>query len=119
MHKVEIEDGEKISEIDISIEADYLGFYVSYENFGYYKVKGKCNDTHITSRGYGFIKTDNLISENCYVRHTGKGDVYVNVSGRLKVSLEFTGNVYYRGNPSEIVIDRQLSSGRLIPLEEN
>jgi hypothetical protein len=117
LSSIEIADWGKVSEFDISIEADYFYLVVSYENFGYYKVKGTCNNTNLRSYGSCFFMTDSLVSKECSVKHFGIGDVYVNFTSSLKVWLEFTGNVYYKGNPSDIILEQQLSSGKLIPID--
>jgi len=43
--------------------------------------------------------------------------MYVNATDNLTVSLEFTGNIFYKGNPSKIVIENQSSSGKLIKMD--
>lgn len=105
----------KVSEVDVAIDADFCGIYMSSDNFGYFKVKGKAQSADIWGWGSAYVMADELvIAGNCHVKQRGMADVYVNVAGQLSVSLEFTGDVYYKGNPSQIIIEQQLSSGRLI-----
>ena len=104
----------KISEIDINIDVKSCGIYMSSDNFGVFKIKGKCENADLWGWGSAVVKADSLLAKNCHVKHRGFGDVYVNVSQQLAVSLEFSGNVYYTGNPSKIAIEEKLSSGSLI-----
>ncbi len=104
----------KISEVDVNIDANFCGIYMSSDNFGYFKIKGKAQTADIWGWGSAYVMADSLVSQNCHVLQRGMADVHVNVSGQLSVSLEFTGNVYYTGNPAEIIIENQTSTGRLI-----
>lgn len=104
----------KVSEVDVNIDANFCGIYMSSDNFGYYKVKGKAQNAEIWGWGSAYVIADSLVTQNCHVLQRGMADVYVNVTGQLSVSLEFTGDVYYTGNPTSVVIEKQTSSGRLI-----
>jgi hypothetical protein len=101
------------SEIDIDINVDNCMLVNSPEHFGLFKAKGKSNYTFLWNRGSCKFQTDSLESTSCYVKHGGWGDVYVNVLENLTVSLESTGNIYYKGSPNT-TIERRLSSGNLI-----
>jgi Protein of unknown function (DUF2807). len=106
----------KVSEVDVSVDVNSCGIYMSSDNFGYFKIKGRCNNADLWGWGSAIVRADSLLAKDCHIKHRGFNDVYVNVSGRLSVSLEYSGNVYYSGTPSEIIIENQLSSGRLIKL---
>jgi hypothetical protein len=106
----------KVSEVDVSLDVNFCSITMSSDNSGYFKVKGKAQTADIWGWGSAYVLADSLIAQNCHVLHRGMADVYVNVTGKLSVDIEFTGNVYYTGNPSEIVIEKQLSSGKLIKL---
>jgi hypothetical protein len=110
-------DFDKVSEVDVNLDVTFCGIYMSSDNYGYFKVKGKAQSADIWGWGSAYVKADSLVAQNCSVLHRGMADVYVNVTGKLSVSLEFSGDVYYTGNPTEIVIVEQLSSGRLIKMD--
>ena len=109
-----IVDWGKVSEVDVNLDVNFCGIYMSNDNFGYYKIKGKTRTADFWALGSAYVIADSLVTQNCRVWQHGLADVYVNVTGWLIVSLEFTGNVYYTGNPSEVFIEKQISTGRLI-----
>lgn len=110
-----IVDWWKVSEVDVDLDVNFCGIYMSSDNFGYFKVRGKAQFADIWGWGSARVMADELVvAGNCHVTQRGMADVYVNVNGQLGVSLEFTGNVYYRGNPNQITIEQQTSTGRLI-----
>ncbi|HEY4787673.1 MAG TPA: DUF2807 domain-containing protein [Bacteroidales bacterium] len=111
-----IVDWWKVSEVDVNLDANFCGIYMSSDNFGYFKVKGKTQTADIWGWGSAYVHADSLVAQNCHVLQRGMADVYVNVTGQLSVDLEFTGDVYYTGNPTEVIIEKQTSSGRLIKL---
>ena len=104
----------KVSEVDINLDVNFCGIYMSSDNFGYFKVKGKAQTADIWGWGSAYVLADSLVTQNCHVIQRGMADVHVNVTGQLAVSLEFTGDVYYRGNPTEVIIEKQTSTGKLI-----
>jgi hypothetical protein len=60
----------------------------------------------------GIITASNLQTDFCYLRNSGTGNCYVNVTKELGVEIQHTGNVYYRGTPYKI--DQQITgSGKL------
>ena len=107
-------DWGKVSEVDVNLDVNYCVINMSSDNFGYFKAKGKAQYSDIWGWGSATVRTDSLVSQNCHVTQRGMADVYVNVTGQLSVSLEFTGNVYYAGNPASTIIEKQVSSGKLI-----
>ena len=110
-------DWTMFSEIDVNLDVDYCELINSPEHFGVIKAKGKSKSTFLWNRGSCQFLTDSLESVSCYVKQHGWGDMYVNATDNLTVSLEFTGNVFYKGNPSKVVIENQLSSGKLIKMD--
>jgi hypothetical protein len=111
-------DWTMFSEIDVNLNVDYCELINSPEHFGVIKAKGKSKSTFLWNRGSCKFLTDSLESASCYVIQHGWGDVYVNATELLTVSLEFTGNVYYFGQPAQINIQNQLSGGRLIKADQ-
>ena len=106
----------KFSEVDLNVDVNTCGIYMSSDNFGYFKIKGKCVYLDLWGWGSSIVRADSLKAENCSVLQRGIGNVYVNTSNELKVSLEYSGNVYYTGNPSSIIVEEQKSTGQLIKM---
>jgi hypothetical protein len=106
----------KVSEVDVTVDVNTCAVYMTFDNFGSFKVKGKCNYAEFWGWGSSIVRADSLIATNCDVLQRGIGNVYVNVTNQLSVSLNYSGNVYYTGNPAEIIIKEQKSTGQLIKM---
>jgi hypothetical protein len=108
-------DWGKMSQADVAVNVRSVSISMSSDNFGVYKLKGNCQSAYLWGWGSCFVYADSLKAQSCYVLQRSIGDVYVNVVNNLTVSLEQTGNVYYRGTPT-LVTEKQTSSGKLISL---
>ena len=76
---------------------------------------GVSDVTTLISYGFGPLHAENLISEFTYVSCYSPNDMFVYSSIELAVEIGNIGNVYYRGNPTNITTN-YLSEGRLYPL---
>ncbi len=107
-------DWGKFSEVDMNVDVEYCLIAMSSDNFGNFKVKGKAATATFWGWGSCLVRADSLITNNCTVLHRGMGNVYVHAVDQLNVSIEFSGNIYYTGNPSNLVIDNHTGSGMLV-----
>lgn len=74
---------------------------------------GRSDYTYLYNTGNGYIRAQGLLSKDAYVRSRSTGDCYVNTLNSLKVKIEYQGDIYYSGQPSNI--DQDISgSGKLI-----
>lgn len=113
LHSFIILDWGIFSDIDITLDVERCVLVNSPEHFGLIKAQGKSNYTWLWNRGSCKFRTENLINVSCFAQQAGWGDMYVNATNDLSVSLESTGNVYYNGNPKTINIEKQ-KGGSLI-----
>jgi len=102
------------TELDVTLDVNNCAIDLSSDDFGHYTVRGKAVSATFNGKGSSFIYANELQVQNCTVKQISIGDIYINVSNELRVSLLSSGNVYYRGNPNKIVIDKLSSSGKLI-----
>jgi len=106
-----------VNEVDVNLDVRYCGIFMVSDNAGYFKIKGKCYSAYLEGWGSCQVRADSLVvSNDCYIEHRGMGDVYVNAVSLLSASIEFTGNVYYTGHPTQIIVNRK-STGQLINLD--
>ena len=110
-------DWGKFCEVDVTVNSEYCGIFMGADSFGAYTVKGKCTDSEIWAGGSSKVQADSLISDNCFVRQRGWGDVYINVMKQLKIKFECISTIYYKSTPSEITVDDHLFAGKVIKLE--
>jgi hypothetical protein len=66
--------------------------------------------------GYGKIDNSSLIANQVYLENRSSNNIYVNSIKTLEVTINNIGNVYYKGNPPNILISGK-GSGQLIKLD--
>ncbi len=63
--------------------------------------------------GFGELNSEALKSVQCYATNKGTNNSYLYATDVLEVKIEYNGNIYYRGNPANI-IQTVNGNGRLI-----
>jgi hypothetical protein len=107
----------RFAEINASINANFCGIYMTLDDFGQYRVKGKCNYTDILQCGSGLVDCRNLSTLKCNIIQKSSADTYLNVKEELIiVEMKGLGNIYYSGNPDTIKYLNQPVSGKLIKI---
>ena len=85
---------------------------VSVRGSGSLTLSGTCNFAEISVESSGSFSGSNLEIRGAEVINRGSGHIYVWVIDRLNVTVQGSGNVYYKGNP---LINSKISdSGKLI-----
>lgn len=75
-------------------------------------LNGRCDDLETDVQGSGTIEAKELHATNVKAAVQGSGDIHVHVTGRLKVSIGGSGDITYKGNPTEVKKD-VMGSGEL------
>ena len=73
---------------------------------------GESSSGSFTISGSGHISSYNYSQIDCISKISGSGDMYLNVSEKLDVTISGSGSVYYIGDPSLNV--KITGSGRVI-----
>ncbi len=79
-------------------------------------VTGHIGVTYAYSSGYGTIDMSETDSDDIYISNLGTNDLYIKANKRIDAQLSYLGNIYYRGNPSQ-VDEKYTNSGRLINIK--
>jgi uncharacterized protein (AIM24 family) len=79
-------------------------------------IRGNADEIAIFSRGTGFTITDECVTPYTWVSTNTTGKVTVAPSFQLICEILGPGNVYYKGQPTNIS-NRETSTGKLLPLE--
>jgi len=66
--------------------------------------------------GYGKIDNSALLSKQVYLENKSSNNIYVNARLTLEATINNIGNVYYKGNPPNILVTGT-GSGKLIKIE--
>jgi hypothetical protein len=101
----------------ILVNTDFINGFSNDGNSDYY-FYGKTKFAHIQAHSIGFADVRQLIvSEKLEITSTSIRDIYCRADGiPLIVNLSSTGNVYYKGTPTEITLNKT-GSGNLIKLD--
>lgn len=105
-----------IGHCDMTIKSKGFTFQVWYGS-GDYMLNGIVETLFLYAGNLSFIDARNLHVDNCIVTNESMGDCFVYPSGNLNVKILDSGNIYYWGNPSEIVMEDRSGSGNLIKMD--
>lgn len=105
-----------LTETDLTVKASHIHLRTQTTDFGHYTFKGKSESSDLVIFGSAQLHAVELETSDARVRNYSTGDCYVHASNLLRVRLEHYGNIYYRGSPGEIIIERMNSRGRLIEI---
>lgn len=100
--------------IKLDIDARNVDSFI--EGTGNITLAGNCINEFVRSNSVGLYRGYDLLSESCTVESQSIGDVRVQVSTDLNVTIESIGSVYYKGNPKNIN-SRCNSIGKLYEVE--
>jgi hypothetical protein len=106
----------KVSEIDITIDCQFVVYWNNYLAGGHLILKGRCEDMEINNYALHSVNTVALNTRRGVINSYAKGDCEIYVTERLEYQLEGPGNIYLYGNPAEIVLLDQTPAGRLIKM---
>lgn len=80
-------------------------------------VGGKCRLSFVYSASFGLIDLRELTTSIVYVTNRSSNNVFVNSTNTLEAKISSIGDIYYKGNPVNIKIDKT-GSGNLIKLPD-
>ena len=101
--------------LNVDVMTLSVGTGYTYDS-GVFTISGRTGNASFWMRNSSTLNAIDLNSESLRVINNSRGDSYVRTNGKLRVTINSYGNVYYLGNPSEIVVEEQSSTGELIPL---
>ncbi len=109
-------DLETISAGDIKLNVDAGTILTHQHSAGDVELYGTANEVIIYNTGNGFTLTDECQVDYAWVYTRTTGKITVHTTGLLISEIEGPGNVYYRGEPTEIN-STENGEGRLLPLQ--
>lgn len=80
-------------------------------------LEGTANKAYIYSNGHGNIEARELLINHAAIHSRMTADIYVSVMHTLGASIEYLGNVYYRGTPQLLWLN-QTHKGKLIKIDQ-
>lgn len=101
-------------DVDLSLDIPHLMCKLSASH-GNLNLRGSAPLFEVFCIGTSIIKASELETEQTFITTTGTGDMYVNASNEIGVTINWVGNVYYSGT-ANVAYANYISSGRLIKL---
>jgi hypothetical protein len=103
----------EIAEVTLLVDCNYFLVVTSANTLGYFHIYGRANSCTLWQRYGSSILAGTLLCKKAEVINGSVGDMYVNASENINVSLLGQGNIYYYGAPL-IEIAEGKGSGKLI-----
>lgn len=103
---------------DLMVKANNIRFITEMENFGQYTLRGYSRYADLWHRGSSRLDASDLVTEYLWITNNSMADCYVNARRRLTVVINHYGNVHYKGNPDELIINEMSSRGRLFRYDD-
>jgi len=107
----------KTGDFDLILNVNYFQAVTGSDNHGTYTFKGNAKHAYLWPRGSSRFEASDLLTKTCLIKSNSISDCWVNVSESLEAELNTMGNIYFSGNPDEIVILEESGSGRLISVD--
>lgn len=101
---------------DVQLIVDASTFYCNnHVSTGDITLSGKAGLSYVFNSGNGFIYAENLLTDITFLGNHNTGKCYVNAKDWLEVEIDYSGDVYYRGNPP-LIKKNITGTGKLIQL---
>jgi hypothetical protein len=110
---IENRDGSGTIHLTIRSEQSYIKEHLGPADF---YISGKTSYNYIWAAGYGIMDCRNLLSDDALVVNRGTNSCYVNVKNSLIAEIDYTGNIYYSGEPKTISTKIE-GTGKLLQLK--
>ena len=104
-----------VGHLDFDINCNYSSFKI-HAGTSDLTIKGTANSNYIYSFGYGPVEAVNYICDNNAVHLKNLASARINVNNDLNATIENKGNIYYKGNPSQVKTNIT-GKGQLIKLD--
>ena len=87
---------------------------VHFSGSGHISLNGSCKTIKGKIIGSGHLLSEELKTENSFLRLTGSGQANINCSDKLKAMIDGTADIVYIGNPKRVEISTCLGGDKYI-----
>jgi predicted PilT family ATPase len=106
----------KANEVNLELDCQSFYYWDNKPCGGNLTLSGFCDNLKIWNYAIMSVDAQNLVVSNAIVVNDSQGDCRLNVTNKLEYSIDGTGDIYLYSSPTEIILNRITSSGRLIQL---
>jgi hypothetical protein len=107
----------KLSEINLELDCGEFLYWNNHQCGGKVVLRGKAQEVFAYTYGLMSFDASALEADYAWIENNAKSDCHIFVNNKLEYSIRGIGNIYLGGNPTEIVVHEQTSSGTLIKVE--
>ncbi len=97
--QIDARDGSGSFRLMLDVDSSFLNIHEGVTDI---TLTGKCDFNYIYNNGIGPVNTNAFDANAVVLHHKGPGNCYVKALKSLDVTIEYSGNIYYEGNPSFI-----------------
>lgn len=103
-----------MADVDLLVNCDRLSFWANKTSGGVYKFRGKCKYAWL--EGYYAAKIDSreLNADQLIIKNFSVADFNVYAATKITAEIHNSGNIYYSGNPVDVVDTVKMGRGKLI-----
>lgn len=99
-------------EIQIPVKSQTVSVHIT--GSGHISLNGSCKTIKGKIIGSGHLHSEELKTENSFLRLTGSGQANINCSDKLKAMIDGTADIVYTGNPKRVEISTWLGGDKYI-----
>ena len=114
MRELKIWSNGATGNIELNIENEIIKMALSTGSLNI-DIHGETNNLSAWTTSYANVYLLNLSADKVNIRNNSPMDCYVNVSNTLNAKVEYSGNIYYKGDPGETEIV-EAGSGRVLKI---
>ncbi|OFY37415.1 MAG: hypothetical protein A2W91_14990 [Bacteroidetes bacterium GWF2_38_335] len=107
----------EITKTDLKLKTNHCILKIN-AGTGKFTFRGKSRSSYVYSHGTSFIYQSDLQTEYSHLVNYSTGDIFVNTTGSLFVEYNDRGNIYYKGNPGEVIVAGSSGIGEVIKMED-
>lgn len=111
---VEVKEG--AGTLEMTIDTYKVNTYLHYGTADII-TSGKTTVSNVYLAGFGKIDNTSLDAMHVYLNNKSSNDIYIYSSRTIGATIENIGNIYYKGNPGSVSLDK-IGPGNLIRIED-
>lgn len=111
--RLDVWEGAGKVELDINVQTNQTYLHIGTADI---HLSGTCNTNLISSKSYGLVNAQHLISSYTYISSSSSNHCYVNTIHHLDARIYSIGNIYYANEP-QLIKTYITGSGQVLPLE--
>tara|TARA_B100001173_G_scaffold46805_1_gene37528 strand:- start:60 stop:770 length:711 start_codon:yes stop_codon:yes gene_type:complete len=104
----------KSNEAKLELDCNTFFYWNNFPSGGKVTLSGKTEMLKIWNFAIMSVDAKDLTTKHAIIENNSQGDCEVTVLNKLEYSINEKGNIHLYGNPSEIISNNLISSGRLI-----